>query len=360
MEEYFKDKKVLITGHTGFKGSWLSLWLSMMGAKIYGISISVPTEPSHYDLLDLNFIQDIRLDISNSSEVEKAMNFIQPDYIFHLAAQPLVAESYINPLNTFNTNIIGTASLLESLRKTSHRCVSVLITSDKVYDNLEIKRGYHENDKLGGADPYSGSKGAAELVISSYARSFFHNNEYVSIGIGRAGNVIGGGDWANNRIIPDIIKSISNNQILKIRSPQSTRPWQHVLEPISGYLSLAIDLKDSSKNNNQAFNFGPSFDEDYTVEQVLKELKKYFKTLNWQSDSQNQIKEAKLLKLDCKKAENILKWRSCLDFEETLSYTSNWYLEFFKDRNQILKFSKKQINDFILKAKSKKIEWTQH
>ena len=217
MKSYFENKKIIITGHTGFKGSWLSLWMKILGAKVYGISLSVPTTPSHFNLLNLDLEEDIRMNICESNKLFEIISKIKPDYVFHLAAQPLVSISYQNPLETYQTNVLGTTNLLESLRKLKNECIAVIITSDKSYDNIETRRGYHEEDRLGGADPYSGSKGAAELIIKSYTKSFFQN-ENVKIGVGRAGNVIGGGDWAQNRIIPDAIKSIVNKTKLIIRS----------------------------------------------------------------------------------------------------------------------------------------------
>ena len=355
MQEYFKNKKVLITGHTGFKGSWLSLWMSMLGAEVYGMSISIPTDPSHFELLSLNIKNDIRIDIYNSKKIADIISKIKPDYVFHLAAQPLVALSYQNPLETFQTNVIGTANLLDALRKLKNECIAVMITSDKSYDNLEISRGYHENDKLGGSDPYSGSKGAAELVINSYTKSFFSDSN-IRIGVGRAGNVIGGGDWAKNRIIPDAIRSIENEQILKIRSPNATRPWQHVLEPLSGYISLAIDLKKSNDNNGQAFNFGPSFKDDYTVQDVLVELKKTLTKLNWVDEKTNEFKESTLLKLNCNKALNVLDWTSTLNFKKTINFTSLWYLEYLNKNKKIKSLSENQILEFDGLRKNKKIK----
>ena len=355
MEKFFKNKKVLITGHTGFKGSWLSLWMSLLGARLYGISLSIPTSPSHFDFLNLKFEKDIRVDISKSNDIQKIICDIEPDYIFHLAAQPLVSKSYDDPLFTFRTNVMGTTNILDSLRLIKNECVVVLITSDKSYDNLEISRGYHEEDRLGGSDPYSGSKGAAELVIRSYVKSFFSKSN-VKIGVGRAGNVIGGGDWAENRIIPDAIRSIENKKTLIIRSPNSTRPWQHVLEPLSGYISLAIDLKTSIENNGQAFNFGPSFEEDYTVQDVLLKLKRKLLKLDWKIEDKEKFNESKLLKLDCTKAYRDLNWKSTMGFQETIDFTSEWYLKYLNN-NKILNMSVKQIMDFYELAKSKKIKW---
>ena len=350
---------MLVTGHTGFKGSWLSLWLKMLGAELYGISLSIPTNPSHFENLKIKFKQDIRLNISKTDEVKKIIKNISPDFIFHLAAQPIVSDSFVDPINTFLSNTIGTANILDSLKELKTKCVVVLITSDKAYDNLEIKRGYHENDKLGGADPYSASKGAAELIISSYIRSYFSNDNYIKIGVGRAGNVIGGGDWAKNRIIPDVVRSVISNDTLIVRSPNATRPWQHVLEPISGYLSLAIELYENDKSHGEAFNFGPFFNEDYKVSQVLDELKKTFKNLNWKVVTSTSFKESTLLKLDCSKALEKLDWKSTLSFKETIDFTSSWYLNFLQNQDKIHLFSESQIYEYIEIAKTKKIKWTQ-
>ncbi len=356
MKSYFENKKILITGHTGFKGSWLSLWMKILGAKVYGISLSVPTTPSHFNLLNLDLEEDIRMNICESNKLFEIISEIKPDYVFHLAAQPLVSISYQNPLETYQTNVLGTTNLLESLRKLKNECIAVIITSDKSYDNIETRRGYHEEDRLGGADPYSGSKGAAELVIKSYTKSFFQNDN-VKIGVGRAGNVIGGGDWAQNRIIPDAVKSIVNKSKLIIRSPNATRPWQHVLEPLSGYISLAIDLKNSKKNNGEAFNFGPSFNSDFTVNDVLIELRKKLLKLNWDVEQTEGFKESNLLKLDCKKALELLNWRSTMNFEQTIRFTSDWYLEYFNNNTNIKDVSINQIFQYFELAKSKKIKW---
>ena len=357
MKHIFKNKKVLITGHTGFKGSWLSLWMSQLGAKLYGISLSIPTSPSHFELLNIDFVRDERIDISESQNVRKIIEDVKPDFIFHLAAQAIVSKSYDDPLFTFRTNIMGTTNILDSLRFIKNECVTIIITSDKSYDNLEISRGYNEDDKLGGADPYSGSKGATELVINSYVKSFFLNTN-IKVGVGRAGNVIGGGDWAENRIIPDAITSIEKNNTLIIRSPNATRPWQHVLEPLSGYISLAIDLKNSNTNNGQAFNFGPSSNFDYTVRDVLIELKKKLLKLDWNIDQNEKFKESTLLKLDCEKALDRLSWKSTMDFKQTISFTSDWYLEYLNDNNNIKDLSVNQILEFCKLAKTKKIKWT--
>tara|TARA_Y100000385_G_scaffold288981_1_gene357069 strand:+ start:2627 stop:3700 length:1074 start_codon:yes stop_codon:yes gene_type:complete len=341
-DNIFDNKKVLITGHTGFKGSWLSLWLTTLGAKVYGISNNIPTNPSHFKLLEINFTEDFRFDISNTNKTLDSISNIKPDYIFHLAAQPLVSESFKDPLYTFKTNTIGTANILESVRQLKNKCIVVMITSDKSYDNLEIKRGYHEDDKLGGSDPYSGSKGAAELVINSYVKSYYKDGN-IRIAVGRAGNVIGGGDWAKDRIIPDIIRSLNNNEVLKIRSPKATRPWQHVLEPLSGYLTLAYNLSLSESIHGQAFNFGPPSRSDYNVEQVLSELKKYFQNLKWDIVENKNFKESQLLKLDCSKAKQILNWESSMSFKQTIQFTSEWYNRFMENSSSMKQFSIDQI-----------------
>ena len=246
--ELLKDKNILVTGHTGFKGSWLSALLAHLGAKVIGVSDSIKTDPANYNIIKANLYSDLRININNSEDVLSVIKDMKPDYIFHLAAQPIVLESYKNPLNTFNTNIIGTANVLDALRISNHKCIAVMITSDKCYDNVEWTYGYRETDRLGGKDPYSGSKGAAELVIHSYVESFFKKHESnVRIAVGRAGNVIGGGDWAPYRIVPDCVRAWSNKEKAEIRNPDSTRPWQHVLEPLSGYLSLASKLNENRK-----------------------------------------------------------------------------------------------------------------
>ena len=241
----YKNKKVLVTGHTGFKGSWLTSWLVLLGAKVTGLSLYVPTNPSHFKAIKLrNKINNKKMDIRNLKLLKKFFKKHQPDYVFHMAAQAIIKKSYSDPINTWETNTVGTLNVLESLREIKKNCVTVIITSDKCYKNLEIKRGYKENDILGGKDPYSASKASAELAIQSYISSFFPlNKTKVFIGIARAGNVIGGGDWSENRLIPDCVKSWSKNKKALIRNPKSTRPWQHVLEAVCGYLLLALNLK---------------------------------------------------------------------------------------------------------------------
>jgi len=279
----FKNKKVLITGHTGFKGSWLTSWLVMLGAKVTGLSINIPTTPSHFKAIKLkNKINHKKVDIRNLKLLKKTFKKYQPDYVFHLAAQSLVKKSYYDPIYTWETNTIGTLNVLESLREIKKNCIAVLITSDKSYKNLEIKRGYKENDILGGKDPYSASKASAELAIQSHISSFFPlKKTKVLVGIARAGNVIGGGDWSENRLIPDCVKSWSKNKRVLIRNSQSTRPWQHILEAVRGYLLLALTLKKNKKLHGEAFNFGPENTKNYSVIFLIKLMKKYWKEISW-------------------------------------------------------------------------------
>ena len=350
----FKNSKIIISGHTGFKGSWLSLWLSELGANVIGISDKVPTDPAHYDLFKDIFKDDLRIDIKDTNQIVSKIAEIKPDLIFHLAAQPIVLDSYNDPINTFYTNTIGTANILEGLRISNHNCVAVMITSDKCYDNVEWKYGYRETDVLGGKDPYSGSKGAAELVIKSYFNSFFNKDDSnIRLGVGRAGNVIGGGDWASHRIVPDCVSLWSENKSPNVRSPYSTRPWQHVLEPLSGYLTLASKLQSNKNLNGEPFNFGPPANQNFTVEELVDEMILHWPNAKWKNSStDNQFpNEAGLLKLNCDKALHGLGWQATLDFHETAKWTADWYREYYENgKEKAQKFSSKQITEFMQKA----------
>ena len=331
IKKNFKNKKVLITGHTGFKGSWLSIWLNSMEAKVLGISIDVPSKPSHFKATNLKSkIISKKVDIRNLKQTKKIIRSFKPDFIFHLAAQALVNKSYNNPIYTWETNLMGTVNILESIRGLKKKCVTVLITSDKSYKNLEIERGYNENDILGGTDQYSASKASAELAIKSYIKSYFskNNNKHI-IGVARAGNVIGGGDWSENRLIPDCTKSWLKNNKVNIRNPNSTRPWQHVLEALSGYIYLAVNLSKNKKLHGEAFNFGPNLKNNYKVISVVKLMKKYWKNVSWKIKKNNtNLKESKLLKLNSNKAKTLLNWRSILNLEETIKLVCYWYQSF--------------------------------
>jgi CDP-glucose 4,6-dehydratase len=347
MKNYFSGKKVLITGHTGFKGSWLTIWLNILGAKVAGISNSFPSFLNHYKLLNLNKkILSKNLDIRNLKNLKKFIKKYQPDFVFHLAAQSIVKVAYKNPIETWSTNTMGTINILESLRHLKKKCVAVIITSDKCYENLEIKRGYHENDRLGGKDPYSASKASADLAIRSYVSSFFsHKNNKIFIATARAGNVIGGGDWSPNRLIPDCVRSWSTKKKVSIRSPYSTRPWQHVLEAIYGYLTLAMNLNKNPSLHGEAFNFGPANHQNYKVFSVIKLMKEYWQNVSWKlNKNDNKIfKESSLLKLNSYKAKKKLKWKSVLTFKENIYLVANWYKNFYLNSKQTYKLTLDQI-----------------
>ncbi len=342
----FKNKKVLITGHTGFKGTWLTIWLKILGAKVLGISNGILTNPSIFKITKAEKKIDSRkIDIRNLKKVKKVFLSFKPDFVFHLAAQSLVQKSYEYPLETFETNSLGTLNILEALKVIKKKCTVILITSDKSYKNLELERGYKENDIIGGLDPYSASKGSAELIIQSYINSYFKKNRKILIGVARAGNVIGGGDWSSNRLVPDCIKSWSKKQKVLLRNPSSTRPWQHVLEAVGGYLLFADKLSKNPKLHGEVFNFGPNSRNNFSVLNLVKIMKGHWRNVSWKIIKMNRLKlyESKLLKLNCSKAKKILKWKSILNFQETAKMTIRWYSKYYNRPNEILEYTKKQI-----------------
>lgn len=364
--QIYNKKKVLITGHTGFKGSWLSIWLKQLGAEVIGVSIEPPSIPNIFEVTNLKEkIIDLRINICSLKSLQNIIDNENPDFIFHLAAQPLVKESYVKPCDTFETNILGTANILEAVRKVNKKCILILITSDKCYLNKEWDWGYRENDELGGKDPYSASKACAELIIKSMFNSYFENNEHIFIATARAGNVIGGGDWAPNRIVPDSIKAWKKKEKVLVRSPNSTRPWQHVLEPLSGYLLLGQALWNNKIKSGNAFNFGPKSDQIKTVIELLNGLSK-----NW-NDKKNQTdlidisvnlgeipQEAGLLKLNCDKVLSKITWKPVLEFEETIKLTTNWYKEYYLRKNRnMFDYSLDQIKYYTELANSRNITW---
>jgi CDP-glucose 4,6-dehydratase len=331
--DIYRNKIVLITGHTGFKGSWLALWLRGLGANVIGFSDSVPTEPSNFVACNLReSITNIEGDISDLSLLKKTLQVEKPEFIFHLAAQSLVKESYVNPLVTWNTNTMGTLTLLEAVRQSGIQTKLILITSDKCYDNVEWFWGYRETDRLGGPDPYSASKGAAELAISSYHRSFFTSGA-VSLVSARAGNVIGGGDWAADRIVPDCVKAWSNELVVDLRKPNATRPWQHVLEPLSGYLVLGEKLSSMPALNGGSYNFGPNANNTQSVLELVDEVAKYWSSARYKdvSGGYEGPYESGLLKLNCDKALHDLSWNAVLEFSDTVRLTAKWYRSFYED-----------------------------
>ena len=346
----FKNKVVLVTGNTGFKGSWLSLWLNLMGAKVIGVSKDIPTIPSHYKLNNKFYMKNEKFDLSNKKLITKIIKNSKPDYIFHLAAQAIVLESYSDPYATYQSNTVGTLNILESLKESNHKCTAILITSDKCYENINKKVNYKENDRLGGLDPYSSSKASAELIIRSYYESYFKTKaSNVRICSARAGNVMGGGDWAKYRIVPDCMKSWSEGKKVIIRNAKSTRPWQHVLEPISGYLTLAKSLSKDQNLNGEAFNFGPNSNSSYTVKELVDNLSLYYPgSKSRVIPDKNKRYEANLLSLNCLKAKKLLNWSSKINFKNTAKMTSQWYETYYNSSpKNAYKLSLEQIEQYI-------------
>ena len=358
--DIYKGKTVLVTGHTGFKGGWLTLWLKNLGANVIGLSLEPQNEYNFFNSTNLQkIIDDRRIDIKNLQSLNNIINSIQPDFVFHLAAQALVRKSYLNPIETWQTNLLGTVNVLESLKNIRKKSACVLITSDKCYKNKEWVWGYREDDQLGGADPYSASKAAAELAINSYIKSFFGKDKpYIRISSARAGNVIGGGDWSKDRIVPDCVKAWSKGDLVKLRSPNSTRPWQHVLEPISGYLELGNHLYKDELFHGESFNFGPKSGDNYSVEKLVQKMSFYWDKVLWENSSdKDQPYESGLLKLNCDKALLKMKWESNLSFEDTLRFTIEWYKNFYDFKDCMREKSIEQINEYCKIAKKSSISW---
>lgn len=360
----YRNKKVLITGHTGFKGSWLTAWLLKLGADVVGYSKDIPTDPSMFVALGLEgMIKHYIGNVCDLLNLKKVISDEKPDFIFHLAAQAIVSTSYADPIDTVMTNVVGTMNILEALRDSENPCVVILITSDKCYDNVEWVWGYKETDALGGKDIYSGSKGAAELVIKSYLHSYFSKkNKNIRIGIGRAGNVIGGGDWARDRIIADSLRAWTNDTKVEIRSPNSTRPWQHVLEPLSGYLCLGMSLSENENLHGEAFNFGPRAEQNRTVVELLQDLggKWGFKNHNdiYEVTGNIPFLEAGLLKLNCDKALFHMKWSPSLTYAEMVELIANWYHSFYKkDGSSMYAITVDQINSYENAAVRSQAAW---
>lgn len=359
----YKGKKVLITGHTGFKGTWLTSWFLKLGADVCGLSNEIPSTPSMFVELGLeDKIEHHYCDVCDLEPLSKIFQGFKPDFVFHLAAQAIVSASYRDPISTIQTNVMGTANVLEALRRLERECVAVLITSDKCYENVEWEWGYKETDHLGGKDIYSGSKAAAEVIIKSYISSFFSSDDTkVRIGIGRAGNVIGGGDWAKDRIVVDMAKAWSANKPVDIRCPTATRPWQHVLEPLSGYLVLGKDLALEGVNHGEAFNFGPKAEQNRTVTELLDAMYQ-----GWSSNKpvsayniidHQPFNEAGLLKLNCDKALFRLNWQAVLTYEDTVRMTSDWYSIYFLDPSKMVGVTLDQLTQYCSKAKSAGLVW---
>jgi CDP-glucose 4,6-dehydratase len=360
--DLYNGRRVLVTGHTGFKGSWLCQWLLNLGAKVCGLGLEPTTDPSMFNQLRLSErIQDNRGDICDLSIVEKLVDQFEPEIIFHLAAQPLVRVSYKYPVATYLTNVMGTAHALEAVRKRGSPCAFIAVTTDKCYENREWVHSYREDDQMGGHDPYSSSKGAAELIIASYRRSYFSSpDSVVQVASARAGNVIGGGDWSLDRIVPDSIRALSQKKPIIIRNKEATRPWQHVLEPLSGYLWLGAKLFHggmASKHLASAFNFGPNLDSNKSVGLLVGEILK-----NWPGEFKYQdeigaVHEAKMLNLAIDKAKHILGWAPVWGFEHTVAETVNWYKNNSNGSERCISDVEAQILKYTSDAKSLRVAW---
>ncbi|URZ00952.1 CDP-glucose 4,6-dehydratase [Clostridium felsineum] len=355
----YKDSKVLLTGHTGFKGSWLSIWLNKLGAKVTGYSLDpLDKEPSMFKICNLeNTITNVIGDIRNLKKLKQVFNDCKPEIVFHLAAQPLVRVSYKNPIETYETNVMGTVNVLEAAKDCKSVKAVIIITTDKCYENKEYIYGYRENDPMGGYDPYSSSKGCAELVVSAYRNSFYDSNN-IGLASVRAGNVIGGGDWAQDRLIPDFIRATLKNRKVLVRNPQATRPWQHVLEPLSGYLWLgALMLKDSKKYSS-GWNFGPNDTDVLDVEGILNLCIGSYGDGNIEIDNSQQLHEANLLKLDISKVKYYLKWYPVWHVKQAVDMTMKWYKEFYENQDEnMYQYTLSQICEYEQKAKEQNLLW---
>ncbi len=358
----YKNKNILITGHTGFKGSWLALWLHKMGANVYGFALKNEDSPNHIDLLNFPIKQKYG-DIRELGVLDNYLQEIQPDIVFHLAAQALVKKSYLDPIETFSTNVMGTLNVFEACRKTPSVKAIVNVTSDKCYENQEWNWGYRENEPMGGFDPYSASKACSEILTSSYRNSYFNIEKYKSthevlVASGRAGNVIGGGDWAADRLIPDIIRATSRNEVVKIRNPKATRPWQHVLEPLSGYLTLGWELLNQKKDFAEGWNFGPDMNSNLPVDEIAELSKKHWNDIKIEfSKDPNDQHEAHLLMLECSKANKLLKWKPVWGIDKTLEKTIGWYRDYYVSGKVE---TENHITDYVNDAFNANISWTIH
>jgi len=358
-QNIYQGRKVLITGHTGFKGSWLAIWLKELGAEVYGYSLDAQSEMDNFVICKLeSHINHYVGDVRDGKKLKDYFQQVKPDFAFHLAAQPLVLLSYQDPVGTFDTNLMGTVNFWEAVRATPSVKAAVNVTTDKCYDNKEWVWGYRENDPMGGKDPYSASKGCSELITSSYLESFFKADGTANIASARAGNVIGGGDWALDRIIPDYFRAFKGGEKLEIRNPYATRPWQHVLEPLSGYLNLAAQLYLNGKAFSGGWNFGPEDMTNYSVKELIDEILLLDNRGGYTiPEGISKLHEAVLLKLDISKAANFLKWKPALSFRETVEFTLNGYLDDLSSNNDILSSRLKQIGDYSKIALSNSINW---
>ncbi len=345
-DKFFKDRRVIITGHTGFVGSWLTKWLLMMESNILGYSLDPPSKPNMYDAIGLSKdIRDLRKDVRDKTSLKEAIYKFQPEIVFHLAAQPIVLESYDSPVETFETNVMGTVNLLESLTRVGSAKVILVMTSDKVYKNIEWVYPYRENDPLGGKDPYSASKSSQDIVVNSFRESYFD-----SMGVGissiRSGNVIGGGDWGAHRIVPDVVRGLTEGSAIRIRNPDSVRPWQYILEPISGMLLLAQRMWDDIKFSG-AWNFGPNNQRKITVKELVDKFLKKWGGRSYTIAKDNEAIEANYLQLDISKARSVLSWFPKYGFEESIEETVEWYKAYYENKGNINNVTEKQIRAYL-------------
>jgi len=349
--QFWKGKNILLTGHTGFKGSWLSLWLQKLGANLIGFSKDIPTKPSLFELANVeDGMTSITGNICNYDQIEKVIQNYTPEIIIHMAAQAILRQSYKDPIETYSTNVMGTVNVLESIRKNDKVKVILNVTSDKCYEPEMQSNGFSEDDRLGGYDPYSSSKACAELITSSIRNSFFNPSEYkdhgVALASARAGNVIGGGDWGTDRLIPDIMRGILNNDVIEIRYPEAIRPWQHVLDPLNGYLILIEKLWSSGSEFSEGWNFGPEKNNEKPVKWIIEKLTEQWKRdIKWKTADEKNLHEEKSLRLDCSKAKSRLGWKPKINLEQGLLWTTNWYMQ-YEEKRGIKEFTEGQIAEF--------------
>ncbi len=359
--DIYRDKTVLITGHTGFKGSWLTAWLLTMGAKVVGYSLDPPSTPSNFEVLGLEQkITHVKGDVRDLAHLSKVFEDTRPEVVFHLAAQAITRRSYDLSQETFHTNLLGTVNILECAKNSSSLKAAVMITSDKCYQNVEWVWGYRENDRLGGDDPYSASKACAEIAAHSYIKSFFSKDSAPGVATARAGNVIGGGDWAADRIVPDCVRAFAKGDTVETRSPKATRPWQHVLEPLSGYLWVGANLLEkNSQVRGESFNFGPLSDVSRSVQELIVELTKNWEGSKWAvaPDADPNKKEAMLLQLSFEKASHVLGWRAVLPFSETVEMTASWYKTYYGGEKDMYGYTTMQIEKYMDRARECGLVW---
>jgi CDP-glucose 4,6-dehydratase len=361
----YRNKRVFLTGHTGFKGSWLAEWLLALGANVTGFSLPPPTQPALFNQLALEGrLEHLTGDVLDLRQLCAAFEATRPDFVFHLAAQPLVLRSYREPVETFSTNIIGTVNLLEAARRADYRCSIVAVTTDKCYENAGGSHHFSESDPMGGHDPYSASKGAAELVISAYRRSYFSGpDSQIRLASARAGNVVGGGDWAPDRIVPDCIRALERKQSIPVRNKDAIRPWQHVLEPLSGYLSLGAQLASGPVVSGptavaSAFNFGPDVASNRTVGELVREILRHWPG-EWDDKSDpHAVHEAKLLSLSTDKALQVLQWSPVWSFDEAIRHTITWYREHNSNPDRMAAFTLAQIGTYTADARKRRLHWS--